>query len=293
MLCHIETTKSETRVKEGDVFLFTPPQTERETIQQIIEVMQLVQAINVHNITAYEPMVRDWMHPSLSLEEATIRVEVKNGQSLTEVKNTAFIINGYKIPDNRFDIKKPSGNSLLGSDTATTRSASSTLSLLEARARPLAEYLLEGRVLAGHEKEGNEAVLALPKDKESGHRVGIKQLDITLKLMASQLDEVLCEIKDFMYQGTFASRKQSLTLAKYVAEAAKVAGVDGVIRSYDVRSVDIQFSDRDDSISFVETLDQIFPKGFRIKALTRCLIRVENLTAAEIAAIINEEKEDA
>ena len=36
MLCYIENASKEVSVKEGDVFLFTPPQSERETIDQII-----------------------------------------------------------------------------------------------------------------------------------------------------------------------------------------------------------------------------------------------------------------
>ena len=112
-------------------------------------------------------------------------------------------------------------------------------------------------------------------------------------LLASQLDEVLCEIKDFVYQGTFASRKQSFTLSNCVAKAAKQAGVDGLIRSYDVKSVDIQFPGRSSSISFTKALDDVSCGSLKIVALTRCVLRVESLTAAEAVKLFEKEEEVA
>jgi hypothetical protein len=291
MLCYIENASKEVSVKEGDVFLFTPPQSERETIDQIIKVVDLIQSMNPNDLVPLEERVVKWMSPGLSLEEATISMEVKDHMPVTEVKNTAFIASWKEIPDSRFTLNKPSANSRIGSDTITTNSALSTLEVLEARARSLADRLLDGRILAGHYRDSNEAVVTLPKNKD--HRVGLRQLDVVVRLMASQLDEVLCEIKDFVYQGTFASRKQSFTLSNCVAKAAKRAGVGGLIRSYDVKSVDIQFPDRSSSISFTKALDDVSCGSLKIVALTRCVLRVESLTAAEAMKLFEKEEEVA
>lgn len=285
MLCYIENTRGETKVDENHTFLFEPPQSEQEAIDQIIKITELIKAINATNYPPDEKRVKRWMDPGLSLEEATIRLDIERWSMSLSVKNTAFIANQKRIPDSRFTTYEPAHNSQIGSDIITVCSSMSTIELLEARARSLADRLLEGRVLSGVPRDDNEAVFTLPGDKE-GHRVGLMQMDIFLRLMASQLDEVLCEIKDFVYQGTFASRKQRLPMAEQVAKAAKKTGVDGVIRSYDVRSVDIQFPDREASIIFTEALDEVSAGSLKTIALTRCVLRVEKYTAVEIAEIL-------
>lgn len=289
MLCYIENTKGDIKVSNGDVFVFSPPQSERESIDQIIKITELIKAINRLNMVPDEDRVSRWMRSGLSLEEATIRVEIKDYASSMEVKNTAFISSWREIPDSRFTIERPSRGSSLGVDTISATSTLSVVELLQARARLLAERLLDGRILAGPYHPDNEVVITLPK--EEGHRVGLKQLVMIVRVKASQLDEVLCELRDFEYQGTFASRKQSLTLAKFVTQAAKQANVDGVVRSYDVKSVDIQFPDRAASIAFVKKLDEVSSGSLKITPLTRCVIRVASYTAAEAVKLFNKTKE--
>jgi len=289
MLCYIESTKGDVRVSEGDVFVFSPPQSERESIEQIIKITELIKSINRLNMVPDEDRVSRWMHSGLSLEEATIRVEIKNRLPLTEVKNTAFISSLKEIPDGRFVIDRPTSGSSIGVDTVTAASSLSVIELLQARARLLAERLLDGRILAGPYHPDNEVVVTLPKDE--GHRVGLKQLAMTVRVKASQLEEVLCELRDFEYQGTFASRKQSFTLAKFVAQAAKQANVDGVVRSYDVKSVDIQFPDQTASIAFVKKLDEVSSGSLKVTPLTRCVIRVASYTAAEAVKLFNKTEE--
>lgn len=285
MLCYIESTKGDATASEGDVSVFSPPQSERDLIGQVIEITELIKAINRLSMVPDEDRVSRWMHSGLSLEEATIRVEIKGRIPLVEVKNTAFIEKWREIPDIRFSIERPSRGSSLGVDTVTTTSTLSAVEVLSARARLLAERLLDGRILAGPYHPDNEVVITLPKGE--GHRVGLKQLSMIVRVKASQLDEVLCELRDFEYQGTFASRKQSLTLAKFVTQAAKQANVDGVVRSYDVKSVEIQFPDRAASIAFVKKLDEVSSGSFKIMPLTRCVIRVASYTAAEAVKLFN------
>lgn len=285
MLCYIESKKGDPLVSEGEAFVFSPPQSERESVDQIIKITELIKAINRLNMVPDEDRVSQWMRSSLSLEEATIRVEVKDYSSSVEVKNTAFIASWKEVPDSRFTIDRPSRGGSLGVDTISATSTLSVIEVLQARARLLAEHLLDGRILAEPYHPDNEVVITLPKDK--GHRVGLKQLAMIVRVKASQLDEVLCELRDFEYQGTFASRKQSFTLAKFVTQAAKQANVDGVVRSYDVKSVDIQFPDRSSSIAFVKKLDEVSSESLKVTPLTRCVIRVASYTAAEAVKLFN------
>lgn len=289
MLCYIENTKGDANVSNGDVFVFSPPQSERESIDQIIKITKLIKAVNYRDLTPDEDRIFRWMRSCLSLEEATIRVEIKDYLPLTEVKNTAFISSWKEIPDSRFVIDRPTRGSSTGVDTVTATSPLSVIEFLQARARLLAERLLDGRILSGPYHPDNEVVITLPKDE--GHRVGLKQLAMIVRVKASQLDEVLCELRDFEYQGTFASRKQSFTLAKFVAQATKQANVDGVVRSYDVKSVDIQFPDRTASIAFVKKLDEVSNGSLKIMPLTRCVIRVASYTAAEAVKLLNKTEE--
>lgn len=289
MLCYIESTKGDSKVSEGDVFVFSPPQYERESIEQIIKITELIKSINRLNMVPDEDRVSRWMLSGLSLEEATIRVDIKDYVSSVEVKNTAFIASWKEIPDSRFTIARPTRGSLIGVDTISTTSTLSVVELLQARARLLAERLLDGRILAGPYHPDNEVVITLPKDE--GHRVGLKQLAMIVRVKASQLDEVLCELRDFEYQGTFASRKQSFTLAKFVAQAAKQANIDGVVRSYDVKSVDIQFPDQTASIAFVKKLDEVSSGSLKVTPLTRCVIRVASYTAAEAVKLFSKAEE--
>lgn len=289
MLCYIESTKGDSKVSEGDVFVFSPPQSERESIEQIIGITELIKAINRLNMVPDEDRVSRWMLSGLSLEEATIRVEVKDYASSTEVKNTAFVSSWKEIPDSRFTIARPTRGSSIGVDTVTTTSTLSVIELLQARARLLAERLLDGRILAGPYHPDNEVAITLPKDE--GHRVGLKQLAMIVRVKASQLDEVLCELRDFEYQGTFASRKQSFTLAKFVTQATKQANIDGVVRSYDVKSVDIQFPDQTASIAFVKKLDEVSSGSLKVTPLTRCVIRVASYTAAEAVKLFSKAEE--
>lgn len=289
MLCYIESTKGDSKVSEGDVFVFSPPQYERESIEQIIKITELIKSINRLNMVPDEDRVSRWMLSGLSLEEATIRVDIKDHVSSVEVKNTAFIASWKEIPDSRFTIARPTRGSLIGVDTISATSTLSVVELLQARARLLAERLLDGRILAGPYHPDNEVVITLPKDK--GHRVGLKQLAMIVQVKASQLDEVLCELRDFEYQGTFASRKQSFTLAKFVAQAAKQANIDGVVRSYDVKSVDIQFPDQTASIAFVKKLDEVSSGSLKVTPLTRCVIRVASYTAAEAVKLFSKTEE--
>lgn len=289
MLCYIESTKGDSKVSEGDVFVFSPPQYERESIEQIIKITELIKSINRLNMVPDEDRVSRWMLSGLSLEEATIRVDIKDYVSSVEVKNTAFIASWKEIPDSRFTIARPTRGSLIGVDTISTTSTLSVVELLQARARLLAERLLDGRILAGPYHPDNEVVITLPKDE--GHRVGLKQLAMIVRVKASQLDEVLCELRDFEYQGTFASRKQSFTLAKFVAQAAKQANIDGVVRSYDVKSVDIQFPDQTASIAFVKKLDEVSSGSLKVTPLTRCAIRVASYTAAEAVKLFSKAEE--
>ena len=289
MLCYIESTKGDAKFSEGDTFVFSPPQSERESIEQIIKITKLIKAVNRLNMVPDEDRVSQWMHSGLSLEEATIRVDIKDYASSMEVKNTAFIASWKEVPDSRFTITRPSRGGSLGVDTISATSTLSVIEVLQARARLLAERLLDGRILAGPYQPDNEVAITLPKDE--GHRVGLKQLVMIVRVKASQLDEILCELRDFEYQGTFASRKQSLTLAKFVAQAAKQVNVDGVIRSYDVKSVDIQFPDRTASVAFVKKLEDVSSGSLKVMPLTRCVIRVASHTAAEAVKLFNETKE--
>lgn len=289
MLCYIESTKGDSKVSEGDVFVFSPPQYERESIEQIIKITELIKSINRLNMVPDEDRVSRWMLSGLSLEEATIHVDIKDYVSSVEVKNTAFIASWKEIPDSRFTIARPTRGSLIGVDTISATSTLSVVELLQARARLLAERLLDGRILAGPYHPDNEVVITLPKDE--GHRVGLKQLAMIVRVKASQLDKVLCELRDFEYQGTFASRKQSFTLAKFVAQATKQANIDGVVRSYDVRSVDIQFPDQTASIAFVKKLDEVSSGSLKVTPLTRCVIRVTSYTAAEAVKLFNQTEE--
>lgn len=289
MLCYIESTKGDTKVSEGDVFVFSPPQSERESIEQTIKIAELIKAINRLNMVPDEDRVSRWMLSGLSLEEATIRVDIKGHLLSTEVKNTAFISSWKEIPDSRFTIERPSRGSSLGVDTISATSTLSVVELLQARARLLAERLLDGRILAGPYHPDNEVSITLPKDE--GHRVGLKQLNMIVRVKASQLDEVLCELRDFEYQGTFASRKQSFTLAKFVTQATKQANIDGVVRSYDVKSVDIQFPDQTASIAFVKKLDEVSRGSLKVTPLTRCVIRVASYTAAEAVKLFSKAEE--
>jgi hypothetical protein len=289
MLCYIESTKGDAEAIRSGLLTFLPPQSERESIEQVIKITELIKAINRLNMVPDEDRVSRWMRSGLSLEEATIRVDIKDYASSMEVKNTAFISSWREIPDSRFTIERPSRGSSLGVDTISATSTLSVVELLQARARLLAKRLLDGRILAGPYHPDNEVVITLPKDE--GHRVGLKQLAMIVRVKASQLDEVLCELRDFEYQGTFASRKQSLTLAKFVTQAAEQANVDGVVRSYDVRSVDIQFPDRVASIAFVKKLDEVSNGSLKTMPLTRCVIRVASYTAAEAVKLLNKTEE--
>ena len=289
MLCYIESTKGDAEAIRSGFLTFLPPQSERESIEQIIKITELIKAINRLNMVPDEDRVSRWMRSGLSLEEATIRVDIKDYASSMEVKNTAFISSWREIPDSRFTIERPSRGSSLGVDTISATSTLSVVELLQARARLLAERLLDGRILAGPYHPDNEVVITLPK--EEGHRVGLKQLAMIVRVKASQLDEVLCELRDFEYQGTFASRKQSFTLAKFVAQVAKQENVDGVVRSYDVKSADIQFPDRAASIAFVKKLDEVSNGSLKVTPLTRCVIRVASYTAAEAVKLFNKTEE--
>ena len=289
MLCYIESTKGDAIVSEGDVFVFLPPQSERESIDQIIKITKFIKAVNRLNMVPDEDRVSRWMHSGLSLEEATIRVEINGCIPLVEVKNTAFIENWKEVPDSRFTVSRPTRGGSLGVDTISTSSTLSTVEFLQARARLLADRLLDGRILAGPYQPDNEVVITIPKDE--GHRVGLKQLAMIVRVKASQLDKVLCELRDFEYQGTFASRKQSFTLAKFVSQAVKQANVDGVVRSYDVKSADIQFPDQTASIAFVKKLDEVSSGSLKVTPLTRCVIRVASYTAAEAVKLFNKTEE--
>lgn len=289
MLCYIESTRGDAEAIRSGSLTFLPPQSERESIDQIIKITELIKAMNRLNAVPDEDRVSRWMHSGLSLEEATIRVDIEDYASRMEVKNKSFIENWKEIPDSRFMINRPIRGGSLGVDTVTATSTLSVVEVLQARARLLAERLLDGRILAGPYQQDNEVVITIPKDE--GHRVGLKQLAMIVRVKASQLDEVLCELRDFEYQGTFASRKQSFALAKFVAQAAKQANVDGVVRSYDVKSVDIQFPDRTASIAFVKKLEEVSSGSLKVMPLTRCVIRVESYTAAEAVKLFNETKE--
>lgn len=289
MLCYIESTKGDAEAIRSGFLVFHPPQSESASIDQIIKITELIKAINRLNMVPDEDRVSGWMRSGLSLEEATIHVDIKDYASSVEVKNTAFIASWKEVPDSRFKIARPSRGGSLGVDTTSASSTLSVIEVLQARARLLAERLLDGRILAGPCHPDNEVVITLPKDE--GHRVGLKQLSMIVRVKASQLDEVLCELRDFEYQGTFASRKQSFTMAKLVAQAAKHADVDGVVRSYDVKSVDIQFPDRSSSIAFVKKLDEVSSGSLKVTPLTRCVIRVASYTAAEAVKLFNKTKE--
>lgn len=289
MLCYIENTKGDAEAIRSGFLTFLPPQSERESVEQIIKITELIKAINRLNMVPDEDRVSRWMLSGLSLEEATIRVDIKDYASSMEVKNTAFISSWREIPDSRFSIERPSRGSSLGVDTVTTTSTLSVIEVLQARARLLAERLLDGRILAGPYHPDNEVVITLPKDE--GHRVGLKQLSMIVRVKASQLDEVLCELRDFEYQGTFASRKQDFTLAKFVTQATKQGNIDGVVRSYDVKSVDIQFPDQTASIAFVKKLDEVSSGSLKVTPLTRCVIRVASYTAAEAVKLFNKTEE--
>lgn len=289
MLCYIESTKGDAEAIRSGFLVFPPPQSERGSVDQIIKITELIKSINRLNMVPDEDRVSWWMRSGLSLEEATIRVDIQDYASSVEVKNTAFIASWKEVPDSRFTIARPSRGGSLGVDVISATSTLSVIEVLQARARLLAERLLDGRILAGPYHPDNEVVITLPKDK--GHRVGLKQLAMIVRVKASQLDEVLCELRDFEYQGTFASRKQSLTLAKFVTQAAKQANVDGVVRSYDVKSVDIQFPDRTASVAFVKKLDEVSSGSLKIMPLTRCVIRVASYTAAEVVKLFNKTEE--
>lgn len=289
MLCYIESTKGDAEALRSGSLTFPPPQPERESIDQIIKITKLIKAINRLNMAPDEDRVSQWMRSGLSLEEATIRVDIKDYALSVEVKNTAFIASWKEVPDSRFTINRPSRGGSLGVDTISTTSPLSAIELLQARARLLAERLLDGRILAGPYNQDNEVVITLPKGE--GHRVGLKQLSMIVRVKASQLDEVLCELRDFEYQGSFASRKPGFTLVKFVAQAAKQANVDGVVRSYDVKSVDIQFPDRTASIAFVKKLEEVSGGSLKVTPLTRCVIRVASYTAAEAVKLFNKTEE--
>ena len=289
MLCYIESIRGDAEAIRSGFFTFLPPQSERESIEQIIKITELIKSINRLNMVPDEDRVSKWMLSSLSLEEATIRVDIKDYASSVEVKNTAFIASWKEVPDSRFTIARPTRGSLIGVDTISATSTLSVVELLQARARLLAERLLDGRILAGPYHPDNEVVITLPKDE--GHRVGLKQLSMIVRVKASQLDEVLCELRDFEYQGTFASRKQSFTLAKFVTQATKQANIDGVVRSYDVKSVDIQFPDQTASIAFVKKLNEVSSGSLKVTPLTRCVIRVASYTAAEAVKLFSKAEE--
>ena len=70
MLCYIESTKGDVMASEGDVSVFSPPQSERDSIGQVIEITELIKAINRLNMVPDEDRVSRWMHSGLRQRSA-------------------------------------------------------------------------------------------------------------------------------------------------------------------------------------------------------------------------------